>query len=177
MPIAVSRGRYHTGTPVVLQYGVIPTLARVIEERGPLGVDGRHIYRIRILNGGEDTEAFEMPEDELSPVTLAREDVINYLASGGLIDMLGRNQGGGPNPPRVWLTYSPRRKEPKGWELVVAHTFIAEEGILGGEPIPFFVLTGRKIFEPEKRKVLQFLKSFDLNGADAEDVIRRVGVA
>lgn len=169
MATKVAPPRFRVGEVVAFPYGVHGAQALVREQRGPLGVNGRHIYRIRMLSGLDEPIEFEMPEDELSPLALSRDEVVNYLASGGLIDMLGRNQSGGPNPPRVWLTFNPVGQ--------LSHTYVEEDGVRGGEAIPFFSLAGRKIFEPEKGRVLRFLKSFGLNQADAEEVIHRVGTS
>jgi hypothetical protein len=50
----------------ILPYGMGDTRVLVIEDRGPLGVGGRRIVRIRIMaDSVEDRAEFEVAEDDL----------------------------------------------------------------------------------------------------------------
>ena len=63
--------RLHIGDWVKFEYGPKnKVLAKIIEDRGRLGVGGRRLYRIRVNNEFEAPSSFEMPEDELEPEPL-----------------------------------------------------------------------------------------------------------
>jgi hypothetical protein len=130
-------------------------------------VNRRRLYRIRIGDEQNEEVMFEVPEDELAPVESNRLDVINYLKSGGLVNILRSNLGGGPDQPKVWLSFGPHGN--------LTHTFIKERGFIGGRAVPFFALQGNQVFTPESDKVVEFLSGFGLSRAEAEDVIRSVG--
>lgn len=60
--------RLHIGDWVKFEYGPNnKVLAKIIEDRGRLGVGGRRLYRVRDNNEFEEPSSFEMPEDELEP--------------------------------------------------------------------------------------------------------------
>lgn len=59
------REKYKVGDWVSFPYGAMTLVAQIIEARGPLGVNGRHIYRIRVPRGAEEPDCFEMPGDEM----------------------------------------------------------------------------------------------------------------
>jgi hypothetical protein len=40
-------------------------LAQIVEDRGPLGVKGRRLYRVRLDPEQGETSSFEVPEEEL----------------------------------------------------------------------------------------------------------------
>src|SRR4051794_21294725 len=57
---------FHTGDWVSFSYGPSRVLAKVLEDRGPLGVRGRRLYRVQPpADQFEESSPFEMPEDEL----------------------------------------------------------------------------------------------------------------
>jgi hypothetical protein len=57
--------RFRVGDWVSFLYGPRKVRAQVIEDRGPLGVHGRRIYRVRLdLENGQST-SFEQLEDDL----------------------------------------------------------------------------------------------------------------
>jgi len=62
-------GELQIGDTVEFQVAGVKFLARVVEDRGMIGVNGRQIVRIELL--AEQTEAepvqLEMPADELAP--------------------------------------------------------------------------------------------------------------
>jgi hypothetical protein len=142
----------------------------VVEDRGPLGVGRRRLYRVRLDQDPDEPVFFEMPEEHLEPApSLDKRRIIRYLKEGALVTILRANLSGGRNQPQVWLT-STAQGEP-------TYTFIAERGLVGGETIPFFALNGDKLFTPKEGEVIRFLTSFGLSRTEAKDVIRTVGTS
>jgi hypothetical protein len=98
-----------------------------------------------------------------------KEAIINYLKEGGLVAILFGNLEKKREQPKAWLTYKRRGG--------VTHTFLAERGVVGGAPIPYFALHEEKVYTGKKEEVAAFLTSFGLSRAEAEDVISAVGTA
>jgi hypothetical protein len=164
------RGRFKVGEWVAFPYGTRNLIAQVVEARGPLGVKGRHLYRIRVAREFGEPDSFEMPEDELEPASLPdKAAIIKYMKEGGLLAMLRANLSGGRDQPKAWLTYTPRGE--------VAHTFSAERGVVGGATIPFFALHEGRVFTGKVEEIIAFLASFGLNRAEAQEVIEVIGTA
>ncbi len=155
---------FGVGDWVATQFG----LARIIEDRGPLGVGRRHLYRIRTEPSSGEANAFELRGIDLQLV-LSREAIISFLKQGGLVKILKSNTGGGKRQPRVWLI--PTR------EGGVSYTFDVARNGIGGATIPFFALHEGRVFEPEADSAVEFLSSFGLDRAAAMDVIRAVGTS
>jgi hypothetical protein len=57
--------RFRIGDWVTFQYGPRRVSAKVVEDRGPLGVRGQRLYRVQLDEELGDESAFEMPENEL----------------------------------------------------------------------------------------------------------------
>lgn len=57
--------RFHVGDWVSLLYGTRRVLAQVIEDRGPLGVNRRRLYRIRVDQDQGEADTFEVREEQL----------------------------------------------------------------------------------------------------------------
>jgi hypothetical protein len=57
--------RFRVGDWVSFQYGPRQVSAKVVEDRGRLGVLGQRLYRVQLDDKLADTSAFEMPENEL----------------------------------------------------------------------------------------------------------------
>jgi hypothetical protein len=57
--------RFRVGEWVSFLYGPRRTQAQIIEDRGPIGVQGRRIYRVRLDLEQADSMAFELPEEDL----------------------------------------------------------------------------------------------------------------
>lgn len=57
--------RFKVGDWVTFPFGARNALAQVIEARGPIGVNGRHLYTIRLLRKDAEPDCFELPGDEL----------------------------------------------------------------------------------------------------------------
>ncbi len=61
-----STRRYAVGSLVRVRFGHKVLHARVVENRGPIGVGGRHIVRIEVVNTSiQDNAPFEVPEDNI----------------------------------------------------------------------------------------------------------------
>jgi hypothetical protein len=59
------------GALVRLPFGGTDVVATVLEDRGPLGIDGRHLVRVRFfLEGTADPVETEVPAEDLSIVAL-----------------------------------------------------------------------------------------------------------
>jgi hypothetical protein len=57
--------RFRIGDWVTFLYGPKKVSAKVVEDRGPLGVHGQRLYRVQLNEDLGDSSAFEMPENEL----------------------------------------------------------------------------------------------------------------
>ncbi|MHB1423858.1 MAG: hypothetical protein ACYC3I_11815 [Gemmataceae bacterium] len=163
--------RFHVGDWVSFPYGTKNLIAQIAEIRGALGINRRFLYRIRVADDNGELDSFEMPEDEMEAVSAPDKDaIINYLKEGGLVEILRANLGGGRQHPKVWLTYTPRGG--------LTHTFLAERGVVGGTPVPFFALhEGRAVFSAKKEEVAAFLTSFGISRTEADVIIAAVGMA
>lgn len=60
-----SAPRFRVGDWVSLLYGPRRVLAQIIEDRGPLGVNRRRLYRIHLGQDADEPLAFEVPEEDL----------------------------------------------------------------------------------------------------------------
>jgi hypothetical protein len=153
---------------VSFPYGVRDMLAQIIELRGPLGTNGRQIYRIRIVPDEGEPDEFELPEEALQAASAPEKGaIIDYLKQGGLVEILRSNLVGGRNQPKVWLTYTQRGN--------ITHTLVPERGIVGGRVVPYFALYEDKVFAGKEKAVADFLQSFGLSRKDAEQVIAAIG--
>ena len=64
------RSRLRVGQRVILRVGGRRIPAILIEDRGPIGVGGRRLWRIREANtaaGEQSPREYEVPADELTP--------------------------------------------------------------------------------------------------------------
>jgi hypothetical protein len=75
---------FHIGDWVAFQYGPEKVSAKVLEDRGRLGVGGRRIYRVQPDAELEEASAFEMPEDALESIaTPVRQSYrVRYIRQG-----------------------------------------------------------------------------------------------
>src|SRR5437879_1328503 len=116
--------RFRVGDWVSFVYGRRRVWAQVIEDRGPLGVKRRRLYRVRLDQDSGEPITFEVPEDDVEAATPDRAAVLRYLKEGGLLAILRSHLGGSQDQPRVWLTLVPGG--------AVTHTFAADRGLIGG---------------------------------------------
>jgi len=161
--------RFRVGDWVSFPYGTGDIWAQIVEDRGPLGVDRRRLYRVRIDGDSGEPVSFEMREDDLSPAAPEKAAALRYLKEGGLVAILQASFAGGRSQPRVWLTFDSRGN--------VTHTFTAERGLIGGAKAPHAALHEDKIFTPKQEQVVEFLTAFNLTRPEAEEVVRAVGTA
>lgn len=77
--------RFHPGDWVSFQFGSRKAVARVLEDRGLLGVRGGRLYRVQPpLDEAGESAPFEMPEDELESAVppVRQEYTIHYSREG-----------------------------------------------------------------------------------------------
>ncbi|NQT39840.1 MAG: hypothetical protein HQ581_20265 [Planctomycetes bacterium] len=170
----VAQKTISVGDNVSFTLGTTPIHGVVIDDRGPIGANSVHIFRVRIPNDPYDDDIFEMPEDELALAKKSDESIpvasiVDYLEHGGLVQILKSNMSGGKSQPRVWL----------GCDSLgnVVHTFIAERGSVGGSAVPFFVLHDNRILAAKLKEVMTFLSTFGLSKGDAQRVANAIGTA
>jgi hypothetical protein len=72
--------RFHVGDPVSFLYGTEKVAGEILEDRGPLGVYGRRLNRVRINAGQEDESSFEIPEEVIE----SRDQDSNTVQTRGL---------------------------------------------------------------------------------------------
>lgn len=169
--------QFRVGDRVRFPIGRGSVIARITEDIGPLGVNGRHLYQLLIPMDPFDPEPYHVSEEDIEPLDEAAEAArrvekdraIDYFRHGGLLSMLRSNLSGGRNQPQVWLTLDSLGN--------VTHTFYPEWGLLGGETVPAGVIRGDKVYAPKQEEVLSFLESFGLDRAEAEGVLGSVGTS
>ncbi len=168
---------FHVGDRVKIDFGQQKLTGVIVEDRGPIGVRGRRLFRVEIPMEPDEPLMVELPENEMevAPLSdaagksLTAEKIIEYLTNGGLISMLRSNISGGRSQPRVWLCLDNLGN--------VTHTFVPERGLVGGQLVPFWALQDDKIFEPGRKSVVAFVESFGLSHQQAEQVVSQVGIA
>src|SRR4051794_31653080 len=127
--VHTTSARFKVGDWVSFQFGARRATAQIIEDRGPLGVNGERIYRIRLDRDSTEPDEFELREAQLEPASLPdKSAVLKYLKEGGLVAILRSNLTGGKQQPKVWLSYTPRG--------AATHTFTARRGVIGGATVP-----------------------------------------
>jgi hypothetical protein len=169
--VKTKRPKFRWGDWVRFPYGGRTAFAQIIEYGEPLGVNGHYLYRIRLDQSFTEPDKFMMPEDEMEKAVPAKTAILQYLKQGGLVDLLQTNLRDGKNPPRVWLTFTPRGE--------LTHTLNLGLRVTGkGTPAPFFAVLKTKVYAPDKAKVIEYLTtSFGLTPEEAEDVVQAVGTA
>lgn len=60
---------FHVGDRAWFVSGGFDVEVEVIEERGPIGVGGRHLVRIRVPTDWDEPHETTVPEAELRPIT------------------------------------------------------------------------------------------------------------
>jgi hypothetical protein len=168
--------KFKVGDRVRFDWPSYKVWGTIIEDRGPLGVNGRRLYVVSSPSDPFEPDIRTIGEDELEldvtpPAPLEKPEIIRFLKNSGLIRLLRTNPSlDGPRDPHVWLC----RDQPWG----VTHTFAAERGQVGGALVPFAAFWDSAHIRTEKRdEVAAYLLTFGLSPEEAEDVIRAVGVA
>jgi hypothetical protein len=166
---------FQVGDQVRVNFGSRKLAGVVVEDRGGIGVRGRHLFAVNVFMDPFEPMLVELPGEDLEraptmpPISLNKQQVIDYLTNGGLISILRANIAGGKNQPRVWL-----RPDNTG---NVTHTFIPERGVVGGEIIPFWAMHEQKVFAPKQDAIISFLQSFNLSHREAEQIVSAIGTA
>jgi len=62
-----SKSRFKVGDWVSFPYGTMDVVARVIEDRGPIGYKGRRLYRIEVAIPDNEPDRFEVAEETMTP--------------------------------------------------------------------------------------------------------------
>lgn len=162
--------RFQVGDWVSFPYPVEPVVAQILADSGPLGIGGRHLYRIRLDLTWAEPDMFEVAEDELKRVPLPdKVALLKYFKEGGLVAMLQTNLIRADKDPQVWLSYTR--------EGHLTHTLLRYRGVLGGVTVPYFALHETRVFAGKQEQVIDFLAGFGLTRHEAEEVIAAVGTA
>lgn len=168
---------FQVGDRVRIPLGRRQLLGIITEDRGAIGLHGRHLYQVMVPMDPYEPTTYELPGEEMERIDESVETqecldsmlVKNYLLHGGLITILRSNISGGRNQPRVWLCLDSLGN--------VTHTFETDRGVIGGQTVPFSAIHGDRIFTPKREEVLSFLRSFRLDRSEAERIIHEVGTA
>ena len=167
--------KFQVGDRVQFQFGGRKVWGTITEDNGPIGVNGRRLYRISMPMDPYDPEPQWRPEEEIEPdtislVPLEKPEIISFLKNSGLKGILVFNLFEEREDPCVWLCRSLHGE--------ITFTFSRKRGVIGGEIIPFCALwEGKRINVSQRDEVATFLRSFGLTPQEAEDVIQSVGTS
>ena len=177
--MSTTRGQssFHIGDRVSIGFGRRKLTGVIVEDRGAIGAQGRRLFQVSIPMDPFEPMMVELPEEEMeaaaagngAALPLNKQQIIAYLANGGLISILRSNLAGGKNQPQAWLCHDQLGN--------VTHTFLAERGVIGGQLVPLGAVHDDKIFTPKKDSVRSFVESLGLKPHDAEKVVADVGTA
>ena len=175
MSVSQRQSSFQVGDRVRVDFGRRKLTGVIVEDRGAIGAQGRHLFLVDIPMDPFEPMSVELPEDELQPSPsgteatrpIDKQKVADYLVNGGLISILRANLSGGKNQPRVWLCLDQLGN--------VTHTFIPERGVIGGQLVPFWTVHDDKVFTPKRDSVVSFVESFGLNRQEADKVVSEVG--
>ena len=170
--MSVTRGQspFHIGDRVRIDFGRRKLTGVIVEDRGAIGAQGRHLFQVDIPMDPFEPMSVELPEDEIESIPSETETtrpidkrrITDYLVNGGLISILRSNA-------RIWLCLDQLGN--------VTHTFVPERGVIGGELVPFESVHDDKVFTPKRDFVLSFVESVGLNRREAEMIVPEVGTA
>jgi hypothetical protein len=146
----------------------------IVEDRGPHGVDGQHLFQISVPMDPFEPEMYFIKEGELEPAPesndraeLTKERILAYLKNAGLTRMLRVDSPGRQFQPRAWLCVNQLGD--------ITHTFAPERGLLGGGTVPYGALCFDRIRKSKVGEVVEFLEHFGLSKKEAEQLIREIG--
>jgi hypothetical protein len=71
MNVGTTEHTFREGDHALLRFGATDVEVEVIEERGPIGVHGRRLVRVRMPVAESEPVEFEIAEAELRPATHA----------------------------------------------------------------------------------------------------------
>ncbi|MBL8800033.1 MAG: hypothetical protein JNM56_39485 [Planctomycetia bacterium] len=165
---------FRVGDRVRFNFGKRRISGVVVEDRGPIGVQGRRLFQVDVPLDPFDPMTLELPESEMeaipageTPAPLDRQAIIDYLIHGGLISILRTNLAGGKYQPRAWLSRSQLGN--------VTYTLVEERGMVGGAIVPVGAIYTNKVAKAKRDQVVKFVESFGLTRPEAERVISEVG--
>lgn len=176
MSVAQGQSPFHLGDRVRIDFGRRKLTGVIVEDRGAIGAQGRHLFLVDIPMDPFEPMSVELPEDEIESIAsesetirqIDKRKITDYLVNGGLISILRSNLGG-KNQPRIWLCLDQLGN--------VTHTFVSARGVIGGQLVPFWSVHDDKVFTPERDSVLSFVEGFGLNHREAEKIVSEVGTA
>ncbi len=90
--------------------------------------------------------------------------IIAYLSGGALVEIFRDHAGA----KHVWI-----REEDDG---TVIHTFTKPDNGVGGHAVPWMLLQEGKLYSERLGETREFLRSFGLSHAKAEEVIQNIGI-
>ena len=168
--------RFHVGDHVRYHVGDQTYKGTIVEDQGPIGVNGRHLFRVSVPADPYEPQIRFFPEDELEPApetddraALTKERILEYLVKyAGLRSMLRVESPGRQFQPRAWICLNQLGD--------LTHTYYPERGLVGGGTVPYGALCFDRIRKEKVGEVLEFLEHFGLTKKEAEQVIRQVGV-
>lgn len=70
--IRTTDARFGVGDIVSFSFGLRNVAAQIIEDRGPIGVKGRRLYRVRFDQSADEPIDLEIPEEEVAPLSPER---------------------------------------------------------------------------------------------------------
>lgn len=74
--------RLRAGDLLIFPHGRTNVLAKVLEDRGCLGVRGQRIYQAEPLNRPGWTDPVEVPEDEIKEVIIMGDPFVSGITNG-----------------------------------------------------------------------------------------------
>src|SRR5947209_7610501 len=93
------RSLFHVGDRVRIDFGRRKLTGVIVEDRGTIGAQGRHLFQVNIPMDPFEPMSVELPEDEMEAIApgtevvppLDKQHIADYLVSGGLISILRAN--------------------------------------------------------------------------------------
>lgn len=68
-PAPASTNAIRVGDVVEFQLATSRVQGKVVEDRGPLGIGGRRIFRVEVIFDPDNTLSYELPADELQRIS------------------------------------------------------------------------------------------------------------
>lgn len=174
---ASRKAPFQVGDRVQFGFGRRTLRGTIIEDHGPIGVQGRHLFQVNVPMDPFEPMAVELAEDDLVAIppgdepadSIDHATIVEFLAQGGLISILRSNMSGGTRQPRVWLCRDSLDN--------MTYTFDEARGLVGGQPIPQGALRNAKVSASRRDGVVAFVEGFGLTHDEAVTVVNRAGTA
>lgn len=131
-------------------------IGKVIEDNGPLGVRGRHLYRVELPMDPDEPYIAALSEDDMELVAPGSEPVpviekqrlAEFLVNGGLFSILRTNMPPKTPPPLVWICFDNLAN--------LTYTFNPERGVIGGAVPPAVAICDDKIANGKRHRGVIF---------------------